>query len=71
MRVVDSEGGTTAREISAATLSPKRTVQRKIKEMIPARVVKAPLKGGYQLSLEERAKMERFKAEQETEPDEK
>ncbi len=67
LRMCDSEGGTTAKRISEASLTGLRTVQRRIKDLMPQRVVKAVSVGGYQLSLAERERVEHFKAEQEKE----
>jgi len=37
-RSCDPEGGTTARQVSESTLIKKRTIQRRIKELIPQRI---------------------------------
>lgn len=68
-RAFEGTGGATAKQISEATLISKRTIQRRIKELIPARLAKAPLKNGFQLSLSEAAKMEKFADEQNNERD--
>ena len=64
-RVFDQNGGTTARQVAAFTLLNKRAVQRKIKDLVPVRLIKCAARADYQLSLAERADWEKFKAEQE------
>ena len=64
-RFCDENGGSTARKVSEAAMVSKRTVYRRIKELMPERLVKSAfLKDGYQLSLNERNKMEQFKKDQ-------
>ena len=68
-RCCDPDGGTTAKYISEATLIGKRMIQRRIKELTPQRIIKAPLiKDAYQLSIVERTKMEQFKNDQTEQP---
>jgi transcriptional antiterminator len=68
-RAYEQEGGATAKQISQATLIGKRTIQRRIKELTPARLTKALLKNGFQLSLSESQKMKEFEDEQNSERD--
>ena len=63
-RAFDQDGGTTSKQLAEVTLLNLRTVQRKIKELIPARLTKAPTIGGYQLSLVERKEWEKHKTDQ-------
>ena len=69
-RTFEENGGANARQISAATLVPLRSIQRSIKELIPARLAKAPTRGGFQLSLAEAAKTKAFLDEQDNDSDE-
>jgi hypothetical protein len=64
VRSFEQEGGVTAKEISAATLTPLRTVQRSLKDLMPTRLVNAVAKGGFQLSLAEAATAKAFLDEQ-------
>jgi hypothetical protein len=64
-RVYDQNGGATTKQVSEATLIGKRMIQRRIKELMPLRIIKAPLiKDGYQLSLTERTKIDQFKKDE-------
>jgi AAA domain/DnaB-like helicase N terminal domain len=69
-RACEGNGGATAKQVSEATLIPKRTIQRRIRELSPARLVKAPLiKNGFQLSLSESEKMKEFEEAQNNDSD--
>ena len=68
-RAFEADGGATAKQVSEATLISKRTIQRRIKELTPTRLAKAPLKNGFQLSLSEAEKMKKFADEQNNERD--
>lgn len=69
-RAFEQEGGATAKQVSEAMLIGKRTIQRRIKELIPTRLAKAvQLKNGFQLSLKESEKMKKFEEEQNSEAD--
>ena len=63
-RAFDQDGGTTSKQVAEVILINLRTVQRKIKELMPGRLAKAPTIGGYQLSLAERNDWEKFKVDQ-------
>ena len=62
-RTFDQKGGATAKQIADLTSIPLRSVQRKIKELIPRRLIPAPTAGGYQLALKERAEWEKQRTE--------
>jgi hypothetical protein len=68
-RAFDQDGGTTSKQVAAVTLLNLRTVQRKIKELMPGRLAKAPTISGYQLSLAERKDWEKFKVDQQAKDD--
>ncbi len=68
-RAFEQEGGATAKQVSTATLVNLRSVQRRIKDLMPARLSKATIKGGFQLSLNEASKMEKFQNEQSNDAD--
>lgn len=68
-RAFETEGGATAKQVHVATRIPLRSVQRTIKELMPARLVKAVLKNGFQLSVSEAAEMQKFESQQNGEDD--
>jgi DNA-binding IclR family transcriptional regulator len=63
IRAFDTEGGIKVKEISEATFINQRMIYRRLNSLMPHKVVKAVAKGGYQLSLAERDRLEKFKAE--------
>jgi hypothetical protein len=63
IRAFDNDGGVKARVISEATFINVRMIYRRVKDLMPHKVVKAVAKGGYQLSVAERQKLEKFKTE--------
>lgn len=67
-RAFEPGGGATAKQVSAATQIPLRSVQRSIKGLTPSRLAKAPLKNGFQLSLSEASKMRKLQNEQSNDP---
>ena len=68
-RACEQDGGVTAKQVSVATLINLRSVQRRIKDLIPTRLSKAAIKGGFQLSLSEASKMKKFQDEQNNDSD--
>jgi hypothetical protein len=70
-RTFDQDGGVKAKQVADVTLLPLRSIQRKIRDLVPSRLVKAPTIGGYQLSLHEREEWEKFKTDQKAEDDPK
>lgn len=67
LRMSDSEGGATSKALAESTLTTIRTVQRRLKELMPEKVTRAPAINGYQLALAERNQWEEFKKTMETE----
>ena len=67
LRAADTQGGASAKTLAESTMTTVRTLQRRLKELMPAQVIKAPMIGGYQLSLSERTKWEEFKKQSEPE----
>ena len=66
-RAFEQEGGATVRQVSNVSLVNPRSVQRRVKELVGTRLVKAPLvKHGYQLSLAESNKMRTFIEEEDS-----
>ena len=66
-RAFEQEGGATVRQVSNVSLVNPRSAQRRVKELVGTRLVKAPfVKHGYQLSLAESNKMRTFIEEEDS-----
>lgn len=63
-RSYERDGGASIKEISEATLIGKRTIYRRVKELVPDRLSKAMSRNGFQLSLQEARKLEKFRIDQ-------